>query len=185
MFGGGERRGNPRRQPFGRRHVLRAVRTAGLRVAKAQRPQHHALVHDRNHQRGLWRELLLEPRDGAPARRIVVVDAASQRGFPRSRHEGNRARQVVAANRVSGDEASHVASELTRAMRRADAPQRAVGRDVDEAEISETGKGFAGFSIEHSHVTSARTAAFQFECNDLRVRHQAQRASIRSATVRA
>lgn len=164
--------------------MLRAVRAAGLRVAEAQRAEHHPVVQDRHDQRGLWRQLLLEARERAAAGTVVVVNTRAQDRSSRSRDEGHRARQVVAANRVRGDEAPHVAGKPACAMRRAHTPKRALVRHVNEAEISETGKGFASFAIEHAHVTSTQTADFQVECNDLRVRHQAQRPPTRSATVR-
>ena len=69
MGRGSERGGNPRRQAFGQRHVLRAVRSAGVRVAEAHRAQHFVVADDRDDERGGGRQLALQSGGGAPVGR--------------------------------------------------------------------------------------------------------------------
>ena len=83
----------------------------------------------------------LGERAAAGSIRVVVIDLRAQRRLARADDAGDGARQVVAPDRMRRDHGAHVAREVTGAMRRRDASQRACGGEVNETEISKAGEG--------------------------------------------
>jgi hypothetical protein len=138
---GGQGRANPCRQALGQRHVLRAVRPAGVRVAEAQRPNHLVVAHDRNDERRRRGESALQHCRRAAARALIVaVNAAAQRGLARAHDGSGSAGEVVAPDRPRADHGAHLAGEFARAVPGGDAPERSWRGDVYEVEVGETGK---------------------------------------------
>jgi hypothetical protein len=141
MRGSGECRGNPRREPLGQRHVLRAVRAAGVRVAKAQRAKHLMVGHDRDDERGGRRQLALKRGRRAAAHAVVVsVDSGTERWLARSHDGRGGAGEVVTPNGTRADHGAHVASEVTRTVAGGDAAKRPRRGEVDEIEVGEARK---------------------------------------------
>jgi len=139
MRGGRQRRGNPCREALGQRHVLRAVRPAGVRVAKGQCGKYLVINHHRDDERGRRREPALQCCRGAAADTVVVcVKTRAECRLPRSHDERGGAGKVVAPDRTGTDHGAHVAGEPGRAMARGDAAKRSRRGDVDEVEVGKT-----------------------------------------------
>jgi hypothetical protein len=141
MRGGGQRRGNPCREALGQRHVLRAVRPAGVRVAKAQRAKHLVINHDRDDEGGRRGQPALQRGRGAAAHAVVVcVNTGTERRLARSHDERGGAGKVVAPDGTGTDHRAHVAGELAGAMTGGDAAKRPRRGDMDEVEVGEARK---------------------------------------------
>jgi len=141
MGSGAERRGNPRRQTLGKRHVLRAVRSPGVSVAEAQRAQHFTVADDRDDERGRRRQSLLQSGACTAIDAIIVtIDLPAKRRLAGADDRRDGARQVVAPDPGRRSERAHVTGERRAAVHRRDAAERARLCDVDEAEIGEAGE---------------------------------------------
>jgi len=180
MGRGSQRGGNPRRQAFRQRHVLRAVRSAGVRVAEAHRAQHLVVSDDRNHERRGRRQLSLQSGGGAPIAVVIAVDFGALRRLARSHDERDRAGEVVAPDAMGGDQRAHVAGQVASSMRRRDAAKRAGGRDVDKAEVGEPWERVPSRAIDRALVCRV-SGSWQLrlpihpECSEHRRSHQAER----------
>ena len=153
MRSGCEQRGNPCRQAFGATHVLRPVGPARLRVAEAQGSNHLIVGHHRDNERGRRRELPLQERRGAAASgRIIMIDAGAQRRFPRADNKCRCAGEIVAPERVGADHGPDFTLETTRPMRSRYAAQRPRFDEVQEVEVSQTGKGFPRGAVDRARV---------------------------------
>lgn len=156
MGSGCEQRGNPCRQAFGATHVLRPVGPARLRVAEAQGSDHLIVGHHRDNERGCRRELPLQERRGAAGSgRIVTIDAGAQGRFPRADDKCRCAGEIVAPDRVGADHGPDFTLETTRPVRGRYAAQRPRFDEVQEVEVSQTGKGLARGTIDRARVDSA------------------------------
>ena len=141
MRGGGQCRSYPRREPLGQRHVLGAVRPAGVRVAKAQRAEHLIVGHDRNDKGRGRRELALKRCHRAAAHAVVVsVDTGTKCRLARPHDEGGGAGEIVTADGTGADHRAHVACKVARTMAGGDTAKRPRGGEVDEVEVGETRK---------------------------------------------
>jgi hypothetical protein len=156
MGRGSERGGNPRRQALGQRHVLWTVRSAGVRVAEAQRSQHFVVADDRDDERGGGCQLALQLSGGAPGGAVVVaVDPGAQRRLARSHDECDRAGEVVAPDAMGGDQRAHVAGQVASTMRRGDAAKRAGAGHVNKAEVGEPWERVPSRAIDRALICPA------------------------------
>jgi hypothetical protein len=142
MRGGGRQRGgNPRREPLGQPHVLRAVRSTRIRVAKAQRAKHLMVGHDRDDEGGRRRQPALKRCRRAAAHAVVVsVNTGTERRFARAHNGRGGTGQIVTPDGTGADHRAHVPSEVTRTVARGDAAKRPRCGDVDEIEVGEARK---------------------------------------------
>ena len=183
MGRGIERGGNPRRQTFGQRHVLRTVRSAGVRVAEAQRSQYFVVVDDRDDERGTGCQLALQLGGSAAIGTVVVaVDPGAQRRLARSHDERDGAGEVVAPDAMGGDQRAHVAGQVPSTVRRGDAAKRARRGHVNKAEIGQPWERLPSRAIDRALICSASGSwqvrlRYLFTPNvaSIAVAHQAER----------
>lgn len=130
---------------------MRRVRSAGLRVAEAQRADDVAVAQDRDNEGGGWCELPLQLRQrAAPAGVFFRIDRGPQARLARPHDERDGAGEVIAPDRASGNQRAHLARNLAGAVRGRHTSKRAGGDDVHEIEIGKARQRFACGAIDHA-----------------------------------